>query len=359
MEDGARAWQVQASDQLARAADYQPLIVRYQDGAPVRLRRRGARERRRRGPVQHGLLQQRPGRAARRSAGSPTPTSSRRWTRSRRRCPRCEAFLPAGVEPADRQRSLAEHPRARCTTPSGRCSSPSLLVILVVLLFLASFRRRDHPGRRRARRARRQLRGDVPVGLLAQQPLADGAHRRDRPRRGRRDRGAREHLAPRRDGEAAVRGGASSAPARSGATLLSMNLALVAVFVSILFMGGIVERLFREFSITLVAAIVISLFVSLTLTPMLCARWLGPSTERAAQPVAAGERPRVQAAAARLRPDPRVGPAQRAARRLPAARRHRAQRAPVHRRRPRASCRSRTPGRSAGSSAATTARRSR
>ena len=60
-----------------------------------------------------------------------------------------------------------------------------------------------------------------------------------------------------------------------GSTLLSMNLALAAVFVSILFMGGIVERLFREFSITLVAAITISLFVSLTLTPMLCARWLG------------------------------------------------------------------------------------
>ena len=65
-----------------------------------------------------------------------------------------------------------------------------------------------------------------------------------------------------------------------GSTLLSMNLALVAVFVSILFMGGIVERLFREFSITLVAAIMISLFVSLTLTPMLCARWLGPTPAR-------------------------------------------------------------------------------
>jgi multidrug efflux pump len=59
-----------------------------------------------------------------------------------------------------------------------------------------------------------------------------------------------------------------------GSTLLSMNLSLVAVFISILFMGGIVERLFREFSITLVAAIMISLVVSLTLTPMLCARWL-------------------------------------------------------------------------------------
>jgi multidrug efflux pump len=59
-----------------------------------------------------------------------------------------------------------------------------------------------------------------------------------------------------------------------GFTLLAMNLSLVAVFISILFMGGIVERLFREFSITLAVAIVISLLVSLTLTPMLCARWL-------------------------------------------------------------------------------------
>ncbi|WP_460110146.1 efflux RND transporter permease subunit [Pseudomonas sp. S3_H04] len=63
-----------------------------------------------------------------------------------------------------------------------------------------------------------------------------------------------------------------------GFTLLSMNVSLVAVFLSILFMGGIVESLFREFSITLAAAIVVSLVVSLTLTPMLCARWLKPHT---------------------------------------------------------------------------------
>ena len=62
-----------------------------------------------------------------------------------------------------------------------------------------------------------------------------------------------------------------------GFTLLSMNLSLVVVFVSILYMGGIVERLFREFSITLAAAILVSLLVSLTLTPMLCARWLKPN----------------------------------------------------------------------------------
>jgi multidrug efflux pump len=66
-----------------------------------------------------------------------------------------------------------------------------------------------------------------------------------------------------------------------GFTLLSMNASLVAVFLSILFMGGLVERLFREFSITLAIAIVISLLLSLTLTPMLCARWLKAPTREA------------------------------------------------------------------------------
>src|SRR5690606_24854654 len=59
-----------------------------------------------------------------------------------------------------------------------------------------------------------------------------------------------------------------------GFTLLAMTFSLVAVFISILFMGGLVERLFREFSITLAAAIVVSLIVSLTLTPSLCAHLL-------------------------------------------------------------------------------------
>ena len=65
-----------------------------------------------------------------------------------------------------------------------------------------------------------------------------------------------------------------------GFTLLSMNLSLVAVFLSILFMGGFVANLFREFSITLTAAILVSLLVSLTLTPMLCARWLKVEEKR-------------------------------------------------------------------------------
>jgi HAE1 family hydrophobic/amphiphilic exporter-1 len=59
-----------------------------------------------------------------------------------------------------------------------------------------------------------------------------------------------------------------------GFTILSMTISLVAVFVPILFMGGIIGRLFAEFSATIASAILISGFVSLTLTPMLSARML-------------------------------------------------------------------------------------
>jgi multidrug efflux pump len=54
-------------------------------------------------------------------------------------------------------------------------------------------------------------------------------------------------------------------------TVLSMTLSLVAVFVPILFMGGMMGRLFREFAVTLSVAIAMSLVVSLTTTPMMCA----------------------------------------------------------------------------------------
>jgi multidrug efflux pump len=60
-----------------------------------------------------------------------------------------------------------------------------------------------------------------------------------------------------------------------GFTVLSMSLSLVAVFIPILMMGGIVGRLFREFSITLSVAVLVSLLVSLTTTPMMCSRFIG------------------------------------------------------------------------------------
>ena len=61
-----------------------------------------------------------------------------------------------------------------------------------------------------------------------------------------------------------------------GFTIISMTLSLVAVFIPVLFMGGIVGRLLHEFAVTIGVAILVSGFVSLTLTPMLCSRFLRP-----------------------------------------------------------------------------------
>jgi hydrophobic/amphiphilic exporter-1 (mainly G- bacteria), HAE1 family len=59
-------------------------------------------------------------------------------------------------------------------------------------------------------------------------------------------------------------------------TVISMTLSLVAVFIPVLFLGGLIGRLFQEFAVTIGVAILVSGFVSLTLTPMLCSRWLKP-----------------------------------------------------------------------------------
>src|SRR6185437_8546444 len=62
--------------------------------------------------------------------------------------------------------------------------------------------------------------------------------------------------------------------AEVGFTVLSMCLSLSAVFIPLMFMGGVIGRLFREFAVTISVAILVSGFVALTLTPMLCSRLL-------------------------------------------------------------------------------------
>jgi multidrug efflux pump len=81
-----------------------------------------------------------------------------------------------------------------------------------------------------------------------------------------------------------------------GFTILSLTFSLVAVLIPLLFMGDVVGRLFHEFAITLAVAILISALVSLTLTPMMCARWLRFSSAA----VTAGWSGRVHAAIQRM-----------------------------------------------------------
>jgi HAE1 family hydrophobic/amphiphilic exporter-1 len=64
-----------------------------------------------------------------------------------------------------------------------------------------------------------------------------------------------------------------------GFTILSMTLSLVSVFIPVLFLGGLLGRLFHEFAVTIGVAILVSGVVSLTLTPMLCSRFLKPHSD--------------------------------------------------------------------------------
>src|SRR5438552_16213003 len=59
-----------------------------------------------------------------------------------------------------------------------------------------------------------------------------------------------------------------------GFTIMSISLSLIAVFIPLFLMGGIVGRLFREFGITVSVTILVSMLVSLTLTPMMCSRFM-------------------------------------------------------------------------------------
>src|SRR5271154_5700576 len=89
-----------------------------------------------------------------------------------------------------------------------------------------------------------------------------------------------ENIARRMEHGEAPRQAALNGAKDVGFTVLSMSLSLIAVFIPILLMGGIVGRLFREFAVVLSVAILISLLVSLTTTPMMCSRILRSERSR-------------------------------------------------------------------------------
>ena len=277
VEDETRFWQVQASDQLTRAKQYEPLIVSYRNGAPVRLQdiakvTDGVEDRFNSGyfntdPAVLLIISRQPDANIIETVDAITAEM-----------PALRAFLPAGV---DLHVASDRSPAIRATLHEAERSLfiAVALVIVVVLLFLANLRAAFIP----VAAVPVSLIGSfavmylwgfslnnlslmalvVATGLVVDDAIVVLENI---------SRHVEKGVPPM---EAALIGASEV-----GSTLLSMNLAIVAVFVSLLFMGGIVEKLFREFSITLVAAILISLCVSLTLTPMLCGRWLKPSHER-------------------------------------------------------------------------------
>ena len=92
-----------------------------------------------------------------------------------------------------------------------------------------------------------------------------------------------------------------------GFTVISLTLSLIAVFIPLLFMTGLVGRMFREFALTLTIAVVISAVVSLTLTPMMCSRMLRHDKDASPEPYRTLLQRFARVGDPRLSPQPGVG----------------------------------------------------
>ncbi len=278
--DGERHWQVGANDQMRKAADYAQLIVAYRNGAAVRLADVAA--------VADSVEDER-------HAGSSNGKPSVLLVVNRQTAAniietvdRIHALMPAlrAAAPAaidldvvmDRTTTI----RASLRAVEHALLIAVALVIMVVFLFL----RRAGAALVPAVAVPASLVGTFGVMYLAGFSLNNLTLMALTVATGFVVDDAivvLENIARRREAGEAPFAAAIAGVREVGFTVVAISISLIAVFIPILAMGGVVGRLFREFAVVLSAAILISLAVSLTATPMLCARFLGRHGEARAE----------------------------------------------------------------------------
>ena len=274
VSDGQRHWQIGANDQSRDVADYVPLVVSYRNGAVVRLSdvadvRESVEDERNAGssngkPSVLLVVYRQPG-------ANIIETVDRIYELM----PQLRASAPAAI---DMQVVLDRTPTIRASLHEiERTLVISVaLVVMVVFLFLRSAAATLVP----AVAVPASLIGTFGVMYLAGYSLDNLSLMALTIATGFVVDDAivvLENIARRREaGEPPI--AAAIAGAREvGFTVVAISLSLIAVFIPLLAMGGVVGLLFREFAVVLSVAILISLLVSLTTTPMLCARFLrGP-----------------------------------------------------------------------------------
>ncbi|NOS81670.1 MAG: multidrug efflux RND transporter permease subunit [Nitrospira sp.] len=273
LADGSRTWEIRTNDQLHRAEDYLPLVVAYREGRAVQLSdvatvENSVEDLRTTGlangtPAVLVIINRQPG-----------ANIVETVDRVRALLPQLEASIPGSMTLSvvvDRTPVI----RASLHDVERTLALSVFLVILVVFVFLRDIRATLIPC------------VAVPVSLISTfgvmylcgysldnlslmaLTIATGFVVDDAIVVLENISRYREQGVP--PFQAALRGAKEIT-----FTVLSMSLSLVAVFIPILLMGGMVGRLFREFAVTLSVAIIVSLLVSLTLTPMMCARLLKP-----------------------------------------------------------------------------------
>jgi multidrug efflux pump len=269
--DGRTSWEIHSNDQLLQAANYVPLIVAVKQGAVVRLANLGTVVDSVQDVRAAGSVNGQPA-VAMVVTTAPGANVIDTVDRIRAELPRFRALLPAAVDmrvSVDRTTTI----RASVHDVERTLLIAIALVVIVVFAFLQSTRAAMIPS------------VAVPLSLLGTfgvmwflgyslnnlslmaLTISTGFVVDDAiVVLENISRHLEQGLPPL---EAALIGSGEV-----GFTVLSMSLSLVAVFIPLLLMGGLVGRLFREFAVTLSAAVGVSLLISLTITPMLCAQFL-------------------------------------------------------------------------------------
>ncbi|MCC6707545.1 MAG: multidrug efflux RND transporter permease subunit [Gammaproteobacteria bacterium] len=271
LSDGARRWQIEADTQLQRAADYKQVILRYQQGAAVRLGDVAEVEDSVQDVRNAGFAE---GRTAVLLILSRQPGANiiEVVDRVNAMLPQLRAMIAADIDLSvvmDRTPTI----RASLNEVEHALMLATVLVVTVVFLFLRNGRAALIPS------------VAVPVSLLGTfavmhiagfslntislmaLTVATGFVVDDAVV-------VLENVARHIDAGRSPREAALLGAREVASTVVSMSASLVAVFIPILLMGGLVGRLLREFSVTLAAAVLVSLVISLTTTPMMCARLL-------------------------------------------------------------------------------------
>ena len=285
VSDAQRTWEIQANDQLRRAEEYRQLVVAYRNGAAVLLSQVAEVEDSVEDLRSIAMVNGRPA-VMMPVFRQPGANIIETVDRVRSLIPQLEAALPGGVDLivlSDRtppiRGSLHEVEIALLISAS--------LVILVVFAFLRSLRSTLIPGVAVAV----SLIGTFGVMYLSGYIIDNLSLMALTVATGfvvddaivvleNITRYIEQGMSPRR---AALKGSGEIA-----FTVLSISASLIAVFIPILLMGEIVGRLFREFAVTLSAAVTVSLFVSLTTTPMMCAALLRSERNRRHGPIYRG-----------------------------------------------------------------------
>ncbi len=277
IDDVQQRWQVRTNDELQTASEYQPLVVHYSNGAAVRLSDVANVQDSVQDVRNAGMTNGKPA-VLLVVRKSPDANIIETVDRIRSEMPLLHEVIPAAI---DLQIAQDRSPTIRASLQEVEQSLmiAVALVILVVFVFLRDGRATLIPA------------AAVPVSLigtfaamylcgfslnnlsLMALTIATGFVVDDAIV-------VLENIA--RHVEAGMKPlqAALTGVREVGFTVLSMSLSLIAVFLPLLMIGGIIGRFFSEFAITLSVAILISLFISITLTPMMCAYLLKPQEKR-------------------------------------------------------------------------------